>query len=181
MGRPSSVKRLPKEVRELIGSLREGGRTIDEIMEKLAELEVDVSRSAIGRHVKNLDEVLEQVRDSRIIAEAVVKNFGDEGEDKTVSANIQMMHGLIMKMMAASAGGEGAFDAKDAMFMSRAIGDLSKAAKTATDREIAIRKRVEKEVQDRAEKAMKKVEKEKGLTPETANFLRKEIFGVPGA
>jgi len=55
MARPSSIERLPAELRELIGHLRERGRTIDEILAKLAELDVDVSRSALGRHVQHLD------------------------------------------------------------------------------------------------------------------------------
>ena len=57
MARPSTIQRLPTEVRELIAELREEGRTIDEVLEKLRELRLDVSRSALGRHVKQLDAI----------------------------------------------------------------------------------------------------------------------------
>ena len=55
MPRRSTIKRLPKAIQERIGELREAGRTIDEILAKLAELDVEVSRSALGRHVKALE------------------------------------------------------------------------------------------------------------------------------
>ncbi|MGZ8371111.1 MAG: phage protein Gp27 family protein, partial [Caulobacteraceae bacterium] len=63
---PSSIDKLPPEVRALIGELREKrGCTIDEIMDKLRELEVDVSRSAVGRHVRKLADIGAEMRRSR--------------------------------------------------------------------------------------------------------------------
>ena len=64
---PSSIDKLPVEVRELIGRLREQGATIDDILAKLGELDVEVSRSALGRHVKGLAEVGEQGRHARSV------------------------------------------------------------------------------------------------------------------
>jgi len=55
MARMSTVDRLPPEVRELIERLRGNGRTIDEILAKLRDLDAEVSRSALGRHIKLLD------------------------------------------------------------------------------------------------------------------------------
>ena len=64
MARPSSISRLPPEIREAIGALRQDGRTIDEILAKLRELApaAEVSRSALGRHVQVLDRIGEQLR-----------------------------------------------------------------------------------------------------------------------
>ena len=70
MARNSSIDRLPAAIREKIGQLRQAGKTIDEILEKLKELDVDVSRSALGRHCKQLEEVSKSIRQSRIVAEA---------------------------------------------------------------------------------------------------------------
>tara|TARA_B000000460_G_C21481316_1_gene377159 strand:- start:26 stop:271 length:246 start_codon:yes stop_codon:yes gene_type:complete len=74
---PSSIDRLLPSIQELIGRLRREGRTIDEIRAKLMELDVDVSRSALGRHVKSLADVQRRMRDSREIANALVNQFGD--------------------------------------------------------------------------------------------------------
>ena len=62
MPRPSSISRLPAEIRDKIGALRAEGRTIDEIVAKLEELNVDVSRSALGRHCKRLESVQANIR-----------------------------------------------------------------------------------------------------------------------
>lgn len=48
VSRPSSVDRLPAEMRDAIGRLRDAGHTIDEIMAHLADMESMVSRSALG-------------------------------------------------------------------------------------------------------------------------------------
>ena len=54
MARPSTVDRLPIEARLAIKQLRAAGGTLDEIMAKLGEIGVTVSRSALGRHVKKM-------------------------------------------------------------------------------------------------------------------------------
>lgn len=56
-----------------------------------------MSRSALGRHCKQLEEVSKSIRQSRIVAEALAKNFGDEGENKVSQVNIELMHSLILK------------------------------------------------------------------------------------
>ena len=57
MARTTKIKRLPKEIRDEIGRLRENGRTLQEIMAKLRELDVDVSQTTLWRHVKQLDAI----------------------------------------------------------------------------------------------------------------------------
>lgn len=57
MARPSIVDRLPLETRMVIKQMRAAGGTIDEIATKLRELGVDLSRSALGRHVKRMGEI----------------------------------------------------------------------------------------------------------------------------
>jgi hypothetical protein len=82
MARPSSIDRLPEEVRELIGRLRQGGRTIDEIILKLRELDVQVSRSALGRHTAMLDKLGERLAQSRQLQEALIARLGQAGESR---------------------------------------------------------------------------------------------------
>ncbi|MCK5296461.1 MAG: DUF3486 family protein [Alphaproteobacteria bacterium] len=178
MGRSSSIKRQSQEIREKIGRLRNNGCTIDEILAKLKELEVPVSRSALGRHVKHLDEVLENMRESRIVAEAVVKNFGEESEDKTAQANIQMMHSLVMKLITGKAAGETVLDAKEVMFLSSSLQKLTSASKSDVDREIKLRERIEKEIREKASKAIAKTAKQAGLSKEMVEQFKNDVFGV---
>ena len=78
---------------------------IDEIMAKLDELNVDVSRSAVGRHCKRLESIQASIRQSRTIAEAIVKDYGDEDkENKVARANIEVLHSILFRMMGSEDG-----------------------------------------------------------------------------
>jgi len=55
MARLSSIRRLAPEARELIATLRNNGQTIEQIRERLGQIGVSVSRSALGRYVRRLD------------------------------------------------------------------------------------------------------------------------------
>lgn len=69
MGRHSSIRRLPPEIREIISDLRASGRTVDGILDKARELQVNVTRTALGHHVKQLDAISAELRRSRMVAD----------------------------------------------------------------------------------------------------------------
>ncbi|MGH6909921.1 MAG: phage protein Gp27 family protein, partial [Phenylobacterium sp.] len=89
MARPSTIDKLDPKLRGLIGELRDKGHTIDEILTKLRELDVDVSRSALGRKVKQIDSIREMLKHSRDAAESIIKALGDGPENKTGRLNIE--------------------------------------------------------------------------------------------
>ena len=175
---PSSIDKLPPEIRELIGRLRENGATIDQIKAKLDELDADVSRSALGRHIKGLAEVGEQLRRSREIATALVSRFGEEPDNRVGRLNIELMHGIVMDMLTGmEAGGEAgvvAFDAEETMFLARSLQSLASAQKIDTDRLLKVRVEVAKE----AAKAVETVGKAKGLTKETMDAIKHAVLGI---
>lgn len=182
--KPSSIDRLDPQVQELIGSLRRSGRTIDEILDKLRELDVDVSRSALGRHVKGLAEISEQMRTSRAIAEALVGQFAEQSDDKIARANIELAHGMVMRALTAGetdpetgAFVPAVFDAEESMFLARALQSLTSAAKTSDDR---ITKAIERATRDAAKKAGDAA-RTKGLGAETVDFIRKAVLGSEAA
>lgn len=159
---PSSIDKLPTEVRELIGQLREQGVTIDAILAKLQDLDVEVSRSALGRHIKGLAEVGEQLRRSREIATALVSRFGEEPDNRVARLNIELMHGLVMQAITATAESEEngevkavTFTPEDTMFLARSLQSLATAQKADADRTLKIRQEVAKEL---AREASKKLE-----------------------
>jgi biopolymer transport protein ExbB/TolQ len=132
MGQPSTIKRQSADVREAIGQWHRDGRTLNEILDALDEtFGVTISRSALHRHVKGLDKVLERLERSRQIAEATVARFGKEPEDKTVRANIAIMQGAILEMLEQGDPESGLPLAKpmDAMLMAKAVEHLSKASR----------------------------------------------------
>lgn len=181
MGRASSIRRLPGEVRELIADLRERGRTIDEVMEKLRELEVDVSRSALGRHVKQLDAIGAEIRRSRAVAEALVKRYGEAPESRTARLNIELMHAFINKLMVTDDGQIVSLDAKEAMFVATAMQKLAQASKQDIDREALLRKEFVEKIDKKLAEAEAAVAGEDGKPADPAKVLqriREDVYGI---
>lgn len=174
MARPSSIDRLPEELRETIGRLRASGRTIDEIRHHLETLGADVSRSALGRHTQWLDRLSERMLQSRQVTEALIERLGSAGESRQVR--------LIAELV-----GTGMFEAlSDASdltptehaHMARAVKDLAQtlrtdAAYTERVRALAAAEAVAAE-RVRTEGALKKA----NLTPDTLSMIRSEIYGL---
>lgn len=180
---PSSIDKLPPEIRELIGKLRrDQGCTLDQILAKLQELDVEVSRSALGRHVKSLAQIGEQMRRSREIATALVDRFGDEPDNRVARLNLELMHSVVMQTITATQDGEDGepqpvtFSPEDAMFLARSLQSLASAQKTDSDRTII----VQREILKKASAAVKQAAGEKGLSADTADFIMQKVLGVAG-
>jgi hypothetical protein len=182
--RPSTIDRLLPDLQALIGNLRGQGRTIDEIRAKLLELDVEVSRSALGRHVRSLAEAQVTMQRSRQLAEALVKEFGSEPDDKMARLNIELAHGLLMRLMLATHIDEETGEAgpiilspEDAMFVARAVQSLASASKTTEDK---VEKRIAKArleaTQEAAEKAVNAA-KSRGLSKETVDAIAFAVLG----
>lgn len=178
MARKSKIDRLPAEVKEAIGRLRRDGRTIDEILAKLRELDVDVSRSGLGRHIQGLDAIAAEIERSRGIAEALVDRFGDAPESRTARLNVELMHAQVTKLLVPDADGNVSMDAQGAYFLSTSLARLAQAAKFDTDREIKARERVAKETAEKAADAAAGAAKEGGLSEETVQLIRARILGM---
>lgn len=180
----SSIDKLPPEIRELIGKLRrERGATIDEILAHLRQLDVDVSRSALGRHVAKMADIAERMRNSRAIADGLVSQFGDDPDNKLARANLELMHSVVMQIITAAEvdpeTGEAqpvTFDPKDAMFLAASMNSLASAEKTNADRIIKARLEAAKA----AAKAVDDVARTRpaGLTAETVNEIKRRIMGI---
>lgn len=178
--RPSSIDQLPEEVRAAIGKLRLQGRTIDEILAHLLTLDVEVSRSALGRHVQKLASIGERMKLSRDMATALVDRFGDEPDNRLARLNIEMMHSLVLDVMTAQTlNAEGdvmpvQLDPEQVMFLARSLQSLSSAQKTDTDRILRMRQEVAKE----AAKAVEEVATAEGWGVETKKRLWDAVVGV---
>lgn len=172
MPRPSKIDKLPRELREQIGRLRQDGATIDQIMAKLRELkpDLDISRTGLGEHVQKIDKIAERMRESRAVAEALVKQFGEEQDNRTSRINIELMHAVVMKLLA----GDADLDPEEVMFLAKSLQSLSSANKADVEAAAKIRR----EVAEKASKAAAHVAKQAGLTADTVEKIRREILGV---
>jgi hypothetical protein len=191
MGRPSSIDKLPAEIRVEIGRLRGEGHTIDSILAHLADMRshVAVSRSALGRHIKGFDKIAEKMRQSRVVAEALVRELGDAPESKTARLNIELLHGAINDLfMNHLEGDDGAVDGagkaalqgdpEGVMMLAKALDHLGRASKSNVEFVAMAEKRAADKARAESAAAVEAVGKESGLTGETVAAIKARIFGV---
>ncbi|MBI1407310.1 MAG: DUF3486 family protein [Caulobacter sp.] len=183
--RPSSIDRLPRELREAIGRLREDGCTIDEILAHLQELGGRVSRSALGRHVKTLARVGEKMRQSRVMAEALTARFGDEPDNQVQRLNIEMLHGIVFQTLLAEGGSEEedaeerlVLSAKDAKLLSETLRNLSTAQKVDADRMLKIEEAALRKAARAVDEVAKQQSGEGGLSDDTVAIIKAKILGI---
>lgn len=189
MARPSSISRLPPEIREAIGRLRDGGRTIDEILAKLHELApgAEISRSALGRHVQVLDRLGEQLRKSRALAEGLARGLGDRPAEAVTRANIELLHDAVFNLLqdAAMAEDEAGEELramvrspKAAVMLAETLERLVKASRGNVAFVEAIEKRAAEKTRAEAGRAVEQAARARGLSAETAEAIKTSIFGV---
>jgi hypothetical protein len=187
MPRPSTIARLPSEIREAIGRLRDQGRTLDEILTHLQGMEVTVSRSALGRHVQQMDKVGERLRRSRAISEALVRQLGDAPESQTARLNIEMMHSFLFDFLAsaeegAEEGSEAALahvrDPKSVALMAEAVQRLTTASRQNVEFVARVEDRAAAKAKAGAARAAEAVAREKGLSADTVRAIKASILGV---
>lgn len=191
---PSTIDRLPGEVRELIGSLRQDGCTIDEILAKLQELKVGVSRSALGRHVQTLAVVGERMRRSRDLAQSLTARFGDQPDNRLARMNLELLHNAMFETLTAAEGSEAdeegdedgervpvPMDPKSLKSLADALRSMASAEKLDAERIARMKAEARREALEEAAKAVETVAKRdpaKGLTKETVLAIRREILGI---
>ena len=191
MSRPSSVDKLPEEVRAEIGRLRGMGWTIDQILEKLRELlDSAPSRSALGRHIAGMDKLGERMRRSRQVAEALVRELGDAPESRAARLNIELLHGAVMDLFMKAGDGEPvdgdgaaalAGNPEGVMMLAKALDHLSKASKTNVHFIRLAEERAATRAKKEAAVAVEAVARERGISGETLEAIKAGIFGVRAA
>jgi hypothetical protein len=186
MPRASTIDKLPPEIREAIGRLREHGKTIDEILDHLRTMEIDVSRSALGRHVQGMAAMGERLRRSRAMAEGLARQLGETPGDKMARVNIELLHSFLNDMLAAAdeEGSEAQLalrDPKAAAAAAAAIERLTKASRHNLEFVGKIEERARDAARKGAADAVDNVGRAKGLSADTLAAIKAEIFGVKPA
>jgi hypothetical protein len=186
--RPSSIDKLPDEVRDRIAQLRGSGWTIDQILEHLATLLDQVpSRSALGRHIVGLDKLGERIRRSRDVASALAREFGDAPGSKAAQVNIELLHSAVLELFSKAGDGEEvnaagtaalAGDPQGVMLLAKALDHLAKASKTNVDFVAAAEARATARARAEAATSAEAVAREKGLSADTVSAIKAAIFGV---
>lgn len=177
---PSSVDKLDKEIRELIGQLRiDKGWTIDEIKQQLEKMgQGHISRSALGRHVRQIADVASEMKEVKVYADALAKEAGDSDLAKLADLNAQMLQTNMFKLMLAAKDGEGIqLSPKDSKDFADALRSIALTRKTELDViEKAEERSAKKATKEAAENATKAA-RAKGLSQDTVDAIRMAVLG----
>ncbi len=176
--RPSSIDRLDPAIRAEINRLRvDKGFTIEQIVEFLKTMDVSVSKSAMGRHVKKIEEVGRRIREARAVAEGLSPTLGDKDDGQLVNMNVELLHANVMRLLSASKDGEDVqISARDAESLANALRSGASAAKINAERVLKIRQETAKGAADAAVKTLKKTAP--GLSKDTVAEIRRAVLGV---
>ncbi|GBQ15209.1 hypothetical protein CFR78_04295 [Komagataeibacter rhaeticus] len=185
MARPSSIERLPPEIREVINRLLDNHCTFDQIVAKLRELDVThISRSTVGRYAKGHRELGERLRRSRMLSEVLVREQGDAPPSRTAQLNLELMHTVIFDLFTALEDGSDAAieklksDPKAIEQLSKALDHLSRSAKTDADYRQKLAEQVEARLRRQVEQTVTANAKRQGLSAESVAAMLDGAFGV---
>ena len=190
MGRPSSIRRLPTDLREALEAwLRDKRLTQVEAAERLnaflAERELpQVSRRAVNRYARSMDKVGERMRQSREMADSWIAKLGAQPSGRVGDLVISMMTTLVYEINLKLQDAE--IDADSLPGLSRQLRELSlttqrlqRASKVSAERELQIR---EEERREAAEELARRAESEAGasgsVSAERLRQIAREVYGV---
>lgn len=185
MGRKSSIRRLPDDVRSYIeGQLAEGRATLDELIADLRNRFPAVdqagelpSRAAVHRYGQKLESRLLAIRASTEAAKMIRAQAGDSEDARSEALTALVQTQLFEAILSLQEADDPDADPADR------IGMLSTAAKniaTLTRSSVGLKK-FQAEVMARAETAAANVAKiatKGGLSAESVDALRREILGI---
>lgn len=164
------------EFRRLLAT---GRLTIDALTLWLEGRGYEISRSSVHRYAQSFEEVAARLRESREMAEAMVRELGPEATDgKQGRLLVEMFRTLVNDhLMRRLRGEDSALDPQQFMFLAKALKDAAGAARLDQDFEIKLRAQVLKEVSDKLSAAERsaKAAGEKGLSPARIDELRRVL------
>ncbi len=178
MTQPTSLRRQAREIRDKIVTLRDQGRTIQEIVAALDALAVKTSKSAVHRVLQREAKVADRLRVSRELAQSIGRQFGDADNSVVARTNIELLHDALMSLLSAVEEGK-TLKAGEIMALAIAVEKLTKASKTDFEKELKVALETERrQTMERAAEVAVQAAKKRGLSQETVNDIKREILGL---
>ncbi|MEL6694501.1 MAG: phage protein Gp27 family protein [Pseudomonadota bacterium] len=124
---------------ELEQLMLSGKFTIDELHEWLLERDYEISRSAVGRHSKKVEEIGVHMREAQQMAEALAAEVGPAFRDGETNRMLtQILSSLAFRSMTSAMKDGEDPDARDLSHLAKALKDIAGASKITDERERAI-------------------------------------------
>jgi hypothetical protein len=141
---------------------------------------VEISRSALGRHLRPLADVGERMRRSREITESLAR-LGNRADNKMLRGTIEVLNTIILETSLAMEEDEDGqlrpvtFNPAQVKALSEATRALASAEKTDTDREARIRLEERKAAIEEASTKAEGAARAQGLTQSGVDAIREAI------
>jgi hypothetical protein len=190
-GRLASIELLPEEAEPIVAwamaELRARKHTQLDILDKfnvqLRKLAVELDRpiepislSAFNRYALRMATMARRLEETREIAGALTERLQPGDTDDLTIMVAETIKTLVFEILESSTDKKGrlTIDTKGAMELANALRAAAAAQSISSDR----RAKVEKELAEKAGKAIDQVAKEKGLTAETVEAIKAKVLGV---
>lgn len=176
MGRKSSIVKLPPAIREAVDrAIREERATYDEIKAMVDSMGGSASRTAIADYARKAREQMQTYRQAQEVASVWAKRMEEQPSGDVAQLNLQLLSTLAFKVLSDINEREDTTVAPmELMLLSKAIDHFSKAERTTVERDL----RVRKELAARAAEVVASAVKQRGLSAEAADQIRREILGL---
>ncbi len=175
------------ELAQLNAKIVGGKDTIDDIAAWLKEIGHDIPRSNVGRHVKSVEEVSAQIRQSREMTAGLLEQLGPETDDGSRNAQLmEMMHVLIHRgVVEMIADPNAEVSPADLARLAKTLKDAASAQKSNVDRLINAAKLVaaKSAAKETAQKAVAAIDAIDQADPQASRKavlkrIREEIYGI---
>jgi transcriptional antiterminator Rof (Rho-off) len=163
---------LDRRILEQVHVLIDGGRTVDEIHTYLLEMGANISRSAVGRYRKSAEDMAQEIRQTRMLADTVVRSLENAPEEKTTRLNIELLEGAILTLQQTSGD---KLDAKAAVLLSRATKNLVQAKGLDAALTLRLREEGRKQAMEEVAERIKAMGSAKDLKELTDEELERRI------
>ena len=169
----SSIERLPPTLREAVDAAIADGTTIDEITARIRAEGGACSRSAVGRYVKNVRDLIRQQQEADRANEAWVRALGARAQGRAGLILIETLRTLVLSALADLSRREEPVSTEELARLSLVLRRIEGTDKLRLERERAAAKAA------RAAPGAGQAPVRKGLSPEAVAAIREAVEGRP--
>ena len=177
MARKSSIESLPPDIQVAVNAALRQGWTIDDIVGHVRDMGGDVSRSAVGRYKQRFEQIGRKMRETRDVAKVWIDKLGEEPDGDVARLLTELIRTIAFKTSMTLAEDDDAVDPKHLAMLARSIKDLATADRATAELALKLRR----EIADEAAEAVETVAKERGLSADAVDEIKRKILGVRDA
>ena len=170
----SSIARLPPALREAVDAAIADGATIDEITARIRAEGGTCSRSAVGRYVKNLRDLIRQQQEADRANEAWVRALGARTEGRAGLILIETLRTLVLSALADLSRREEPVSTAELARLALVLRRIEGTDKLRLEGERAAAKEAAKTAPGAGQAPVRK-----GLSPEAVAAIREVVEGRP--